>query len=561
MATLYYGDNLHVLRDRDWFPSESVDLVYLDPPFNSERDYNVLFTEHEVESEAQIRAFKDTWRWDTAAVKAYRELTGTDAESLGIPPKLVTLAESLRAVLGESDMMAYIAMMALRLVELRRVLKQTGSLYLHCDSTASHYLKMLLDAIFGIEHFKNDITWLRTVPKSDFRQGATNWPRVHDTILYYAKSNTGTYFCQAMAPYSEDGLKKYNKRDPDGRQYQLTSLNAPGAGSRGHPKYEFLGVTKYWRYSEEKMNALLKEGRIIQPSPGAVPRYKRYLDEMSGVPTGDVWTDIAPVNARANERLGYPTQKPVSLLERIIKASSNEGDVVLDPFCGCGTTIDAAQRLKRQWIGIDITHLAIALIRNRLDTSFPGIKYEVHGEPVDTSGALALAESDKYQFQWWALHLVGARPAGEAVGREGKKGMDRGIDGVIRFIDDPRAHKSRRILVSVKAGKNLNPAMVRDLRGTIEREDAPIGVLLVAYEPTREMRKEAASAGTWRSPTFDTGREYPRIQIITVAQALAGARVDYPGRDVTLQAATVAQPKQEQLALLGGVVPKAKRKK
>ncbi len=236
--------------------------------------------------------------------------------------------------------------------------------------------------------------------------------------------------------------------------------------------------------------------------------------------------------------------------------SSNEGDVVLHPFCGCGTAVHAADRLKRQWIGIDVTHLAIALVRNRLETAFPGIEYETRGEPADEEGAVELAEADPYQFQWWALHLIGARPAGdggEAAGREGKKGRDRGIDGVIRFRDDPKATTSQRVIVSVKAGHHLAPSMVRDLVGTIDREKAPIGVLFTMYEPTAEMRAEAVKAGSWTPPSWLwQGRAYPRVQLITVAQAFAGKRVEYPGQDVTLQAAPTDKPRTEQLALLGG---------
>jgi site-specific DNA-methyltransferase (adenine-specific) len=344
---LYYGDNLDVLRRH--IPDESVDLVYLDPPFNSNATYNVLFAEQDgSQAASQIKAFGDTWTWNQEAARQYEETVEAGEQ-------VSRALQAFRAVLGESNMLAYLTMMAPRLVELRRALRPTGSIYLHCDQTASHYLKMLMDAVFGVRNFKNNITWKRTAPKSDFRQGATNWARVQDALLYYVKDNERATFRQPFGPYTVD---KYRQSDPDGRRYQLTALNAPGAGTRGHPQYEFMGVTRYWRYNKAKMDALRAEGRIIQPSPGAVPRYKRYLDEMSGVPVGDMWDDITPINSQAQERLGYPTQKPEALLQRIIQASSNEGDLVLDPFCGCGTTIAVAERLKRQWIGIDITHLA-----------------------------------------------------------------------------------------------------------------------------------------------------------------------------------------------------------
>jgi DNA modification methylase len=412
--TLYYGDNLDILRR--YIKDESVDLVYLDPPFNSNATYNVLFAEHGGEkAAAQIKAFGDTWTWDQSAALAYQETVekgGRVAQAL----------LSFYGLLGTSNMMAYLAMMAPRLVELRRVLEPTGSIYLHCDSTASHYLKILMDSVFGAQNFKNDISWTRTVPKSDYRQGATNWPRVHDCLLYYRKDNAiRGGFNQQFSGYSDEYIKSsYPFTEvATGRRYGAHSLTAPGAGSRGHPQYEFLGVVRYWRYGQDKMNQLLAEGRILQSHPGVVPRYKRYLDEVEGVPIGDMWTDIGMLQGASRERLGYPTQKPEGLLERIIKASSNEGDIVLDPFCGCGTAVSVAQRVNRRWLGIDITHLAINLIKVRLLDAFgDAAEYKVVGEPTTVEDAQDLADHDQYQFQWWALGLVGARPV------EQKKGVD-----------------------------------------------------------------------------------------------------------------------------------------
>jgi hypothetical protein len=275
-----------------------------------------------------------------------------------------------------------------------------------------------------------------------------------------------------------------------------------------------------------------------------------YLDESPGIKLQNLWDDIPALGSRAAERLPYPTQKPLTLLERIIGTSSKEGQVVLDPFCGCGTAVHAAHRLKRQWIGLDITHLAIGLIRNRLETAFPGIEYDVKGLPADIAGARELAETDPYGFQWWGLFFIGARPIGNGVRREGKKGKDRGVDGLIRFRDDPKATTSHRITVSVKAGKNLSPSMVRDLRGTMERDEAPIGVLLTMHEPTAEMRTEAAKAGKWQSSSF-YNKKYDRIQLITVEQAFAGKRPEYPGYDVTLQAAPTDDPHKSSFTLPG----------
>jgi adenine specific DNA methylase Mod len=515
MNNLYYGDNLRVLRDS--IASDSVDLIYLDPPFNSQATYNVLFRSPAgTQSQAQIEAFEDTWHWTT------NEGGAEDAFDQVMQSGNTNAAELLRAMrsfLGENDMMAYLAMMAVRLLELHRVLKPTGSLYLHCDPTASHYLKILMDAVFGKEHFVNEIVWKRTSGKSDHVQGASHWPRLHDLIFYYRKgSRDGGFLHPVFAKYGETyTADKYPYTDADGRRYGLWDMTGPGGAAKGNPSYEVLGVTRYWRFSRERMQRLLDEGRVVQPRPNAVPRYKRFLDEMPGVVMGDVWDDLSPVNSQARERLGYPTQKPVALLERIISASSNEGDVVLDPFCGCGTTVHAAQKLGRRWIGIDITHLAISLIERRLKDAFFGIEFEVHGTPKDYEGARDLALRDKYQFQWWALSLIDAQPyAGK------KKGADSGIDGLIYFKADAKA--TERVIVSVKGGEGIGVAMVRDLKGVLDREKAPIGVFLTLNRPTRPMEAEAAAAGFYEN---DFGR-YPRLQIIAIDDALKGARPRLP---------------------------------
>lgn len=541
--TLFYGDNLPILRQ--YIPTESVDLVYLDPPFNSSRSYNILFKDESGQAaEAQVQAFDDSWHWGETAERTYCDLVEQG------PPHVGAMIAALRQFIGRNQMMAYLVMMAPRLVELHRVLKPTGTIYLHCDPTASHYLKIVMDTIFGAANFQNEIIWKRTTTKSDFRQGAKNWPRIHDVILHCAKgAGQQAVFTQPFAEYSEEYIaKKYSHLDPDGRRYMLDKLTAPGMGSRGHPQYEFMGVTRYWTYSRDKMEQLLAEGRIVQPSPGTVPRYKRYLDEVKGVAIGDTWDDIPPINSMAQERLGYPTQKPVALLERIIQASSSAGDVVLDPFGGCGTTIAAAQKLGRRWIGIDITHLAISLQKYRLAAMFPGIEYDVIGEPEDIGAARQLAQDDRYQFQWWALSLVRARPFGGQPGsKAGKKGKDAGIDGAINFIE--AGGKAKSVLVQVKSG-HVKAGDVRDLRGTVEREGAAIGVLITLEAPTADMTKEAVSAGFYHSPGFN--RDHRRIQILTVADLLHGARVDMPPAAGTFkQAPRVNEPgaKQQEMGL------------
>jgi site-specific DNA-methyltransferase (adenine-specific) len=511
--TLYYGDNLDILRAH--IADASVDLVYLDPPFNSNRTFNVLFRDEAGRlSDAQIAAFDDTWQWGDAAEHTYRDLVAT------APPQVSAMVGAMHQMLGRSPMMAYLVMMAVRLVELHRALKPTGSLYLHCDPTASHYLKILLDAIFGPERFLNEIIWLR----HNARSTSGRWPRLHDTLLGYSKSDQYTFTPVQVAG---DATKIPHTLiiGADGQKYQTYELTAPGVtleGVSGRPWRTFSpgAMGRHWANTHETMDAWDTAGLIHWPKGGGFPRRRApepFCAESRRVTVGDVWTDIDRINQTAKERLGYPTQKPLALLERIIAASSNPGDTILDPFCGCGTAIAASQRLDRRWIGIDITHLAISIQKSRLADMFPGIAYQVLGEPEDLGAAHALAQQDRYQFQWWALSLVQARPLGEAAdGRRGKKGADRGIDGVITFVDEAAA-RPKRALVQVKSG-HVTPRDVRDLRGVIEREQAALGAFITLEEPSREMRAEATSAGYYRSPGW--GRDFPRLQILSVGELL-----------------------------------------
>jgi site-specific DNA-methyltransferase (adenine-specific) len=508
---LYYGDNLAVLRES--IRTESVDLVYLDPPFNSQATYNLLFKSPTgTGSQAQIEAFEDTWHWGQEAEDAFDQVMrsgNTDAADL---------LRAMRSFLGDNDMMAYLTMMAVRLIELHRVLKKTGSIFLHCDATASHYLKILLDGIFGAVNYRNEIIWQRTTGKSLM---SVRLPNSHDLILFYQKQDGAFWNAEAaFTKYDQENLPdktrgKYSHIDKDGRRYRLDSLINPNS-DRPNLTYEFLGVTRVWRWKRERMEEAYANGIVVQTKAGTVPQMVRYLDEQRGLPFGDVWTDIPPLNSQAQERLGYPTQKPLALLERILNLASPPDGMVLDPFCGCGTTIHAAQKLDRQWIGIDITHLAISLIERRLKDAFPDIRFEVHGTPKDHDGAKDLAERDKYQFQWWAISLVEAQPYGGK-----KKGADGGIDGLIYFRSDART--TERAIVSVKGGAVSVP-MIRDLKGVLEREKAPIGVFLTLVPPTRPMETEAASAGFFELG----GRRYPRIQIITIEQALNGTKPAIP---------------------------------
>jgi site-specific DNA-methyltransferase (adenine-specific) len=484
---LYYGDNLKILRE--YVPDETVDLIYLDPPFNSKATYNVLFAEQNgSQSSAQIAAFDDTWHWGRESEETYREIVSEK------PKKVSHLIQALRSFLGENDMMAYLVMMTIRLAELHRVLKPNGSIYLHCDPTASHYLKLLLDSIFGVKNFKNEIIWHY---KSFHGQVKRYYPQKHDVIFFYTKANEWQ-FNQLF----EDDLintidyKRWNKYLVDG--YKIIGSNMP------------MQDTRFVRF----YNRWIKQNNR-KPGPNDV------VYKITKQPIDTVW-DIKPVDPKDRNRLGYPTQKPETLLERIIEASTNEGDLVLDPFCGCGTTIAVAERLNRKWIGIDITHLAIALMKSRLRTSFFSKElkpYEIIGDPKDMASARALSEQDKYQFEWWALSLVDARPA-----QDKKKGADRGIDGYIYFFDD-NSGTPKKIVLQVKSG-NVSRGQIATLKGDMEREGAAIGAFITLNDPTKPMVQEAISAGFYE-PSLFSDKRVPKIQIRTVEELLNGKKLEY----------------------------------
>ncbi len=567
--TLYYGDNLEILREH--VPDESVDLVYLDPPFNSNASYNVLFREQTGEgSPAQIKAFTDTWEWTQESQRTFEQEIMLNPAA---PANVREMVNAFRQFIGSNAMMAYLVMMTPRLVELRRVLKPTGSIYLHCDPTASHYLKVLMDAVFGKDYFRSEVNWRRTNAHNDAKQGRQQYGNVRDTILFYTKGPKWTWNW-LYTDYDNEYVDSFYKfaEQGSGRRYRMGDLTAAKPG--GDTSYEwrvkrfqggdweadltneyanpfegwhYKGILpyqgRYWAYSKAGMAAMAHEGRLVYTRNG-MPNYKRYLDEMPGVPLQNDWTDIRP--ASRSEAMGYPTQKPLALLERIISASSNEGDVVLDPFCGCGTAIAAAHKLNRQWIGIDITHLAVALMKNRLKTAFnilPGQDYKVVGEPVDVGSARALAEQDRFQFQFWAMSLLEAFPR-----EQDKRGADRGIDGVVYFIDGPRRAVNKAV-VQVKSGRVSSP-LIRDLVGTVEREKAAMGLFITLEEPTRDMRTEAVSAGFYHSDLWQT--DFPKIQIRTVGELLEGKAFEIPRHPQTYQPAQrIARPAGEQGRLEG----------
>lgn len=535
MNKLFYGDNLEVLREH--VASASVDLIYLDPPFNSNRSYNVIFGRDSTDGDvaAQIQAFDDTWQWTPITEQQYERyvLAGE------LPLKVADALAAFRTLVGENDALAYIVNMAPRLVELRRVLKPTGSLYLHCDPTMSHYLKILLDAIFGPENFQNEISWQRSGAKND----PVRYGRSHDAILFYSAGKKFTWNEQ-YTPFDQVSIAKNytHVEEGTGRRYRRGDLTAAKPG--GDVDFEWQGVRPYrgrhWAYSKANLDQMYADGRIEFRSTGMAV-YKRYLDEQPGVPLQDIWTDIRLTSAD-KERLGYPTQKPLPLLQRIVSASSNEGDVVLDPFCGCGTTIDAAQSLKRQWAGIDITFIAVDLIEKRLMDRYPGIAgtYETFGIPRDMGAAQALFDRSPFDFERWAVSRINAQPNEKQVG-------DKGVDGVARFYLDKKT--VGRVLASVKGGKNIAPTFVRDLIGTVGTQKAQMGVLITMVPPPRGVIDAANHGGVYTWPV--NGQTFPRIQVITVADLLAGKRPRMPQLSLPYIQASRDVPQSDQMDLFG----------
>jgi len=520
MNTLYYGDNLEILRK--YIKDESVDLIYLDPPFNSQRAYNIIFPDKTGKlSRAQIQAFEDTWFWGEESQQAFDEIMmGT--YSL----ELKDMMKAFKEFVGPSNLMAYLTMMAVRLVEMHRVLKMTGSLYLHCDPTASHYLKVLLDQVFGVRNFRNEIIWQRT---NAHNNPAKRFCRVNDTILFYSKAGKAIWNT-LRTDYSAEQLSRY-KPDKSGRLYTGQDLTITHKGDSKN-RFEWRGTTppigRAWAYSKERLEELRKQGRILMKANDS-PRLdglKVYLDEKEGKAIGTIWFDIGRVGNTSGERLGYPTQKPVALLERIIQASSNEGDVVMDPFCGCGTAIAAAEKLGRNWIGIDVTHLAISLIKKRITDHFPDAKFQVVGEPRSLDDAQALFKQSAFQFEAWAVSLIGGQPY------KSTGGGDTGMDGFLYFQDFQGNY--HRIIIEVKGG-GYQPKDVRSLAHVLQREEAPMGILIALEPPTKGMLSAAAELGKWAIP--GSRKSYPVLQIMTIQDFFDGKKPELPDTSETLKKA------------------------
>ncbi|HOH98543.1 MAG TPA: DNA methyltransferase [Candidatus Cloacimonadota bacterium] len=516
MNTLYYGDNLDIMKNH--LRDESVDLIYLDPPFQSGRNYNIIFRPEKdgvKGATSQIETFEDTWLWSEKAQDEYLGLITGKLTKSPPPQRLIDLMKAMRSYLDACPLMAYLCMMAPRLLEMKRVLKPTGSIYLHCDPTASHYLKLLMDAVFEPKNYRNEITWKRTTAHNDPKRFGANT----DTILYYTKTDSYKWIPQFIE-HGDAYKKRFSGVDPDGRRWTDDNLSAKGLSGGGY-EYEYKGVTSLWRVPLSTMERLDSENKLHftntkDPSKIGI-RLKRYLDENKGRTLQSLWDDIPPINSQAKERMGYPTQKPEALLERIIQASSYDGDMILDPFCGCGTAVAVAERLNRKWIGIDITYLSIDVIKKRFEKNkiMVGKDFVVKGTPKDLHSATKLAETAPFQFEVWAISQLNATPT--------VKTGDKGVDGVINYLDINKKNQMGKGIISVKGGKSVNPSMVRDLKGTVESQEADFGILITLAEPTKGMIDEAIKAGKLEYQVTKLSKSFsmPRIQIITAEQLFA----------------------------------------
>ncbi|MDB5471720.1 MAG: modification methylase [Caulobacter sp.] len=526
MNMLYFGDNLEVLKER--IAPQSVDLIYLDPPFNSKATYNILYRTP-VGADAQRKAFEDTWRWEDGAESAMEAIRQADVA-------IFRVLQALQGFLGQSDLMAYLAMMSVRLIELRRVLKPTGSLYLHCDPTASHYLKIVLDSIFGASNFRNEIIWLRSRNPKGSQHASRKFSPSTDTILYYAASSATPFYDDAIRARlsPQELLEKYDREDEYGPYVDGPILRSPGMGERPNLVYEYEGFTPPpygWRVELLRLKEIDAAGNLAWSKSGA-PRRKLRPEDDRGGPVGSFWGDIPPINSQAEERIGYPTQKPLALLKRIIAASSRPGDVVLDPFCGCGTAVHAAELLDRRWIGIDVTYLAIQVIEDRIKSWLPSATYVVEGIPKDEFAARKLAALDPHVFQQWAVGRVGGQSRG--------RGPDKGVDGEIAFITGPGRYG--RAIVSVKGGKHVGPDPVRVLKSVVDREQADMGVFICLNDPTPDMRTEAALGGRIQLPAG----ERARIQIVTARDLIEGPNLGILTELNTVTATQAARAEQRK---------------
>lgn len=524
-----------MLSDKDKFTKGMFDLIYLDPPFNSNANYNMFFKSKTGKaSEAQILAFSDTWEWTAESEATLDKLRKS---------RIGDVVTGLERVVGHSDMLAYVVSMAVRLLELHRVLKETGSIFVHCDPTASHYLKIVMDAIFTPRNFRNELVWKRSTSS---QKGSQHEPRRfgrnHDVILFYVKNDRAAKFYPIKKPPTQEQIDaKFRHVDERGRWMDNSShiWSTPNMGARPNLCYEWRGFRNKhpsgWRLSRERLEEEYQKGNfeIVKKNGKRKLIRKIYLKDYKGENTGDLWDDINP--AQGKERVGYPTQKPEDLLERIIKATTEEGDLVLDPFCGCGTTVMSAERLGRSWVGMDITHLAVDLIAKRISDSYSASAV-IHGVPESMDAAVKLADDNKLEFEKWAVtRIPNVYPNQRQVGDSGVDGR-----GLIEIVGEDGKKRNETVIVSVKGGRNIVPGMVRDLIGTIRSTHAGFGVFICLRRPTKKTEEAAAKAGVFTN-AYGT---WPRCVIYTIEDYFAGKRP----RLVGLMDLTKAERKQRVIA-------------
>lgn len=580
---LFYGDNLEVLRK--YIKDESVDLCYIDPPFNSKRNYNQIYNNIGREDKAQAQAFIDTWTWDIYAEKGFSEIT-TNYQNI-YSYQTIELIIGFEKILGKGSLLAYLIHMTLRIAEIHRVLKPTGSFYLHCDPTSSHYLKLVIDSIFcggRTGEYQNEIIWRRTGQHNK----VLRYGPIHDVIFFYTKTNKYVWN-YPKKPYMVGHINENFIQDINGFRTNYYGNVLTGSGVRGGESgktwkgFNPTAKGRHWAVpgavledinedlshltQHQKLDRLFELGFITIKKGEAWPVYSRYLRETDGQVLPDIWAfqpytngtvlkthqgideDVKWLSPKDKERLGYPTQKPEGLLERIIRASTNANDIILDAYCGCGTTVAVAERLNRKWIGIDITYQSISLILKRLEEQFtlPSSSIELNGVPQDVESAIMLANKEddrtRKEFEKWSILKYSGN---KAIINE-KKGGDGGIDGIVYFkdINENGREENRQALFSVKSNKNLTPSVIRDLNGTMAREGAAMGFLITLY-PQSNLIKESKRYGVYKNNIL--GHTYPKIQVLSVEDILKGEYMRIPTSfDVIKKAEQKSKIKQQRL--------------
>ena len=510
--TLYLGDCLEVMN-AFVEAGQQVDLIYLDPPFNSDANYSMLFKRdmqgRDLDEQAQFTAFQDTWYWTPTAAERVENIKN----AVGNPAQKVMIA--LDTMIPQTPMLAYLSYMAERLSVMHRLLKDTGSLYLHCDPTANSYLRIILDGIFGAKNYRNEIVWKRKYDTHNLAKKQCG--RVHDTILWYAMSNATKYNKQ-FTEYSADYINTaYKHEDEKGRYRTLPCTNETG----GNKPYTFKGITRAWRFTASRMQRMYDENLLVQSTPTSPFQYKKYFDDAEGVPIQDIWDDIKAVRGKG-ESLGYPTQKPLALLKRIIQASSNPGDIVLDPFAGCGTTAEASFRLGRKFLGIDISAYVIQQVCTARLKDAAGVK--VMGLPTDMASAIDLAREKPFVFEQWAVtRIPGMLPNDKQTG-------DGGVDGrgklLVKPIKDDKP-ESGLVFVQVKGG-SFQPDSYRALLSQIIGGKASVGLFITLEKKklTPSMQKAIGDAGTYTLP--GGSRKFDRLMFWSVEEYFADVEPRLP---------------------------------